>query len=173
MRILATPFHTLTKEVRMRIAALLLFLTCGAAFADPVTSTALNDQVNSGVVNGTSQQQNFQINQNNNARETYGGGVSCAIPSLNFGVVGGDGYKAIATASINIPLSNKACSKSRDAIRSMMEYDLYVKKVRTTQEEIRHQFDVARFCLEMDGKLSIQADTPLAKECAKYSAASL
>jgi len=148
-------------------------MICGAAFADPVASTALNDQTNNGTAYGTSQQQNFQINQNNNARETYGGGVSCAIPSLNFGVVGGDSYKAIATASVNIPLGDDACEKARASRIALMDYDLHIQKTEQNKQDILFQIKMANTCLELSDRVSIKADTPLAKECAKYSAANL
>lgn len=160
--------------MRPLLAFMMLVFTTLPGMAAEVDMNGQYDethQENSSFNSPYSSMSNVQINPWGNAHDYYGDGVSCSKPSVNIGLAGGqDPHRAMAYASINIPLGRKDCKKMANTRKLTMEYQLHQLKTEQYKADVLFAGKMAEMCLEISKHLKIVAENPLYKECGQYMA---
>lgn len=119
----------------------------------------------------TSAMSNVQINPYSNARDYFGDGVSCAKPSVNLGLAGGERpHRAIGYVNVNIPLGGDDCKKAASTRTRTMEYALHQMQTEQGKADKLFAAKMANMCLDIQSHISIHPDNPLFEECSQYIA---
>ena len=165
---------------------LVALLFCGSISANDLTSLAQDtNQSNEAIVSPTSVMSNTQINSGVTF-DSYGGGVTCARPTIQVGAVGNfNGQRKYNTGTqvyvgVNIPFGAGSDCESAARAQTFLNKQrrLTMKEVmRRANETHKHEMKkkdlmyadlLAKVCLNFHSQVVADNDSVMAKECKTY-----
>ena len=107
-----------------------------ASFATDQFNNDSNTQSNQSVTSNSGSLQNYQINNDSEARHRIGD-VECAAPTVDVGLADreGAGNSAMLFASVSIPLSSGACKKAQETRLRRMQLNLDVASIEQAKKD--------------------------------------
>lgn len=128
-----------------------LMLLSAAAYADDQNNLDTNNQNNNSTTNSSGSLQNYQINNQNDARHRIGD-VECAAPTVSAGLTAREGSSnAMAYTSISFPLGGSTCKKAQQSRLKRMEYDLRIAGVEQKKRDIIFKERLTMICDKLNG----------------------
>ena len=121
-----------------------------AAHADQFNEDT-NSQNNNSTTNSSGSLQNYQINNQNDARHRIGD-VECAAPTVNAGLTAREGSSsAMAYTSISFPLGGSTCKDAQKSRLKQMEHELHVSTVEQRKKDIIFKERLTMICNKLKG----------------------
>lgn len=170
----------------MKYLLLILAVLCVNVSAQEATNITQDTVQSNDAINApTSVMQNTQVNSGVTF-DSYGGGVTCARPTFQFGVIGSVGGKSLyntgtqAYAGINVPLfGGSSCEDAAQAqlflnqqrkltLTELMRRDNEKHVKEMLKKDLMYADLLAKVCKNFHPQLVAQKDSTMAIQCASY-----
>lgn len=169
----------------MKYLIIIMFLCVNVSAQESTSITQDTVQSNDAINAPTSVMQNTQVNSGVTF-DSYGGGVTCARSTFQFGVIGNVGGRSLyntgtqAYAGINVPLfGGSSCKDAAQAqlflnkqrrltLTELMRRDNEKHVKEMLKSDLRYADLLAKVCKNFHDKLVAHKDSTMAIQCASY-----